>query len=121
MALKIRKNNSPPPPEGCPMTECLSVIGGAWTPNILWHLSGGPRRFSELRHDIPRISAKMLTARLKSLESNGVVERRVLPTSPPSVEYSLTAHGRELLPAIEAIAAVGRKLKKRGGAKRKAA
>lgn len=113
MALKMRKNSSPPEPEGCPLTECLSVIGGAWTPNILWRLGGGARRFSELRADIPAISAKMLATRLKELEERGVVDRIVRPTSPPSVEYSLTGHGRELLPAIEAIAAVGRKLKMR--------
>ncbi len=113
MALKVRKNQSPPAPYDCPLSECLEIIGGAWTPNILWNLGAGPRRFSELRLDIPRISAKMLAARLKQLDENGVVVRDVKPTSPPSVEYSLTAHGRELLPAIEAIAAVGHKLKKR--------
>jgi len=121
MSLKRRKNMSPPLPEGCPLTECMSIIGGAWTPNILWHLSGGARRFSELREDIPRISAKMLTARLKELENRGVINRFVKPTSPPSVEYSITAEGRELLPAIEAIAAVGRKLKRRASNKKKAA
>ncbi|WP_375205546.1 winged helix-turn-helix transcriptional regulator [Hyphococcus sp.] len=113
MALKIRKNQSPPAPYDCPLSECLSIIGGAWTPNILWNLSAGARRFSELRHDMPKISAKMLTTRLKELEEKGIVERSVLPTSPPSVEYALTREGRELLPAIEAIAAVGRKLKRR--------
>lgn len=119
MALKVRKNQSPPAPYDCPLSECLSVIGGAWTPNILWNLGAGSRRFSELRVDIPRISAKMLAARLKQLEEKGVVHREVKPTSPPSVEYSLTADGRDLLPAIEAIAAVGHKLKAR--AKRRAA
>ncbi|MEZ5893241.1 MAG: helix-turn-helix domain-containing protein [Parvularculaceae bacterium] len=113
MALKIRKNHSPPAPYDCPLSECLAIIGGTWTPNILWNLGAGPRRFSELRHDMPRISAKMLTTRLKELEEKGVIERSVMPTSPPSVEYALTRDGRELLPAIEAIAAVGRKLKRK--------
>lgn len=113
MALKMRKNQSPPAPYGCPLSECLSVIGGAWTPNILWNLGAGVRRFSELRADMPGISAKMLTTRLKELEEKGVLDRTVKPTSPPSVEYALTKEGRELLPAIEAIAAVGRKLKGR--------
>jgi len=54
MALKIRKNNSPPVPHDCPLSQCMSVIGGAWAANILWNLSAGPRRFSELRVDIPR-------------------------------------------------------------------
>ncbi|QLC77469.1 helix-turn-helix transcriptional regulator [Pseudomonas sp. LPB0260] len=99
------------PPGNCPLSECLSIIGGAWTPNIIWYLSQQPRRFSELKADIPGISAKVLTARLKKLESEGVVLRRVLPTSPPSVEYSLSSLGQELKPAIEAIVAVGHRLK----------
>lgn len=113
MALKIRKNHSPPAPYQCPLSECMSIIGGAWTVNIIWNLSAGARRFSELRLDIPKVSAKMLATRLKELEEKGVIERSVQPTSPPSVEYSLTREGRELLPAIEAIAAVGHKLKRR--------
>ncbi len=91
----------------------MSLFGGAWTPNIVWHLSGGPRRFGELRADIPRISAKVLSARLRSLEDKGVVTRAVMPTSPPSVEYALTELGEELIPVIRAIVAVGSKLKSR--------
>jgi DNA-binding HxlR family transcriptional regulator len=59
---------------------------------------------------MPRISARVLSARLRELESRGLVTRRVLNTSPPSAEYALTELGRELLPAINAIANVGRKL-----------
>lgn len=113
MALKMRRNRSPAPPEQCPLLECMSIIGGAWAPNILWHLRGGPRRFSELRADIPAISPKVLTTRLRELEETGVIDRRVMPTSPPSVEYSLTDLGLRLVPAIEAIAAVGEELKAR--------
>jgi DNA-binding HxlR family transcriptional regulator len=113
MALKMRKNAAPPPPEACPLLECMTIIGGAWTPNIIWYLRGGPRRFSELRADIPQISPKILTARLRELESSGVVDRKVMPTSPPSVEYSLNELGQRLVPAIEAIAAVGEELKQR--------
>lgn len=91
----------------------MKIFGGAWTPNIVWHLSGGSRRFGELRADIPRISAKVLSARLRSLEAKGVVTRDVMPTSPPSVEYALTDLGQELIPVIQAIVAVGSKLKVR--------
>jgi DNA-binding HxlR family transcriptional regulator len=111
MALKRRKSKAPPPPAACPLTECMKLLGGAWTPNVIWYLSEGPRRFSELRSDIPPISAKVLSARLRELEAKGVVTRAVMPTSPPSTEYTLTALGRELLPAIEAIARIGAKLK----------
>lgn len=109
--LKRRKSKVPPPPPSCPLTECMKLLGGAWTPNVIWYLSEGPRRFSELRSDIPRISAKVLSARLREMEEKGVVTRTVMPTSPPSTEYALTPLGRELLPAIEAIAAIGARLK----------
>lgn len=117
MALKVRKNQSPPPPNECPLSKCMEVLGGAWTPNVIWNLSGGPRRFNELRIDIPKVSAKVLTARLRQLETKGVVLREVKPTSPPSVEYSLTDLGEQLVPAINAIADVGHKLKARAKAK----
>ena len=119
MALKMRKSAVSQPIEGlCPIGTCMALIGGAWTPNIIWYLSGGARRFSELRADCKPISAKMLSTRLKELEDNGVVDRRVVDSSPPSVEYSLTPLGRELVPAIEAIARVGYKLKKEVARKR---
>lgn len=109
MALKLRRNKAPAP--ACPLSECMAFLRGAWTPNVIWFLSGGPRRFGELRADIPRISAKMLSARLRELEEKGVVSRQVMPTSPPSAEYSLTELGSELVPAITAIVKVGQKLK----------
>ena len=111
MTLKVRRNKSPKPPEPCMLTECMSVISGAWAPNVIWSLRAGPRRFSELRMDIPPISAKVLSARLSELEERGVLRREVLPTSPPSVEYELTDLGAELIPALEAIVQVGHRLK----------
>lgn len=108
--LRRRKNKSPPLPPICPLTECMRLLGGVWTANIVWRLSGGPRRFSELRADIPKISAKVLTAKLRALEDNGVVTRSVVATSPPSVEYALTNLGRELLPVIDLVVEVGKRL-----------
>ncbi len=107
-----RKSKVTPPPHTCPLKLCMSFLGGAWTPNIIWYLSGGPRRFSELKHDLSGVSAKMLTQRLRLLVEIGVVERHERPTSPPTVEYSLTESGCELKPAIEAIVRVGEKLKR---------
>jgi DNA-binding HxlR family transcriptional regulator len=109
MALVIRKNRSPKPPP-CPIGACMAFLGGAWTPNIIWNLVGGPRRFGELRHDIPTISAKMLSTRLKDLEAKAVVTRTLLATSPPSAEYALTELGHEMVPLIELIAKFGKKL-----------
>jgi len=111
--LPRRKNKVGPPPEECPLHLCMGVIGGRWAPAIIWYLCLGPRRFSELKDDIQGVSAKVLTTRLKTLEADGVINREVVPTSPPSVEYSLTELGLELKPAIEAIVAVGHKLKER--------
>ena len=108
MALKIRKTKVVAP--ACPLTACMAVMKGAWTPNIIWSLSGGPRRFGELQHDIPRVSSKVLSQRLRELQDRRVVRRRVLDTSPPSAEYELTELGLELVPAIQAIARVGIKI-----------
>ena len=111
MALKLRKNKAPPPPPGCPMAACMAVLGGAWTPSLIWKLSGGPRRFGELSRDIPGVSPKMLTTRLRALELKGVVMRKVVPSSPPSVKYSLSELGKELVPVIDTIVRVGTKLR----------
>ena len=110
MALKVRKSKAPPPPKGCPMSACMDLLGGAWTTNVVWQLSGGPRRFGELMRDIPGVSAKVLTERLRALEDKGVVTREVMPSSPPSVEYALSDVGHELVPVIDSIVRVGTRL-----------
>lgn len=114
MSLKVRRNLSPAPPQPCLLTQCLAVIGGAWAPNVIWCLRGGPRRFNELRIDIPPISAKVLSTRLTELTERGVICRHVRETSPPSVEYELTALGQELIPALDEIVRIGHKLKAAG-------
>jgi len=108
MVLKVRNKVQALP--GCPMSKCMGLLGGLWTPELLWALSDGPRRFSELRRDCPYVSAKVITGRLRDLEHRGVITRTVMPTSPPTVEYGLTALGRELLPAIRSIVEVGSRL-----------
>lgn len=110
MALKIRKNPVVPAPY-CPVSECMNLLSGAWTTHVLWHLQATSRRFGELRVDMPQLSAKTLTARLRMLEEHGLVSRTVMPTSPPSAEYALTALGREMIPVLNAIADAGAKLK----------
>ncbi len=119
MGLPLRKNRAAPPL--CPLTECMNLLRGAWAPNVIWMLSAGPRRFGELRHDIPRVSARVLSARLRELEVKGVISRRVLGTSPPSVEYQLTTLGKELVPAIQAIVEVGHKLNAAAASRRRVA
>lgn len=106
-----RRKSRVTPPE-CPLTACLKIVGGAWTPNVVWYLKEQPRRFTELKADLAGVSAKTLTAKLRKLERDGVVYRKVIPSSPPTVEYGLSALGRRLVPAVEAIAEVGLELKR---------
>lgn len=111
MALKVKINKSPKPPQPCALTDCMALISGAWAPNVIWCLRMGARRFNELRVDIPPVSAKVLSTRLTELKERGLIERNVRPTSPPSVEYELTDFGQELIPALDAIVQVGHKIK----------
>lgn len=115
MSLKMRKSKVAIPMPECAVEACMWLLGGAWTPTVIWHLSGGPRRFGELRNDMPDISAKVLSARLKDMEFKGVIVRSVMATSPPSAEYSLSPLGLELLPAIVEIAKIGYQLKLQAG------
>src|SRR5262245_65041764 len=92
----------------CPVEAAIDVIGGKWKPLILWWLHQDTHRFSQLRRQIPGITEKMLTQHLRELEADGIVERRVYPSVPPKVEYSLTDYGRSLKQALEAICEWGR-------------
>ena len=118
MPLKVRKNLSPDRPAGCPMEKCMKLLGGTWTAEIIWQLSGGPRRFGELQKDIVRVSPKMLSQRLRKLEKKTVIVRKSLASSPPSTEYSLSVLGQELLPVIDAIVKVGTRLQGAANASR---
>lgn len=93
----------PAPPENCPLERYLHVVSGAWVPRIVWYLRFGPRRFGDLRRDLDSISSKVLTAKLRALEADGLVARRVIDASPPQVEYSLTARGRAFDPVFDAM------------------
>ncbi|MFD0674418.1 winged helix-turn-helix transcriptional regulator [Cohnella sp. GCM10027633] len=77
--------------------ECLHIIAGKWKPIILLHLQlEGTKRFSDLKRWIPGITQKMLTAQLKELEQEELIQRVAYPEVPPRVEYSITEHGRTL-------------------------
>jgi DNA-binding HxlR family transcriptional regulator len=101
----------PPPVADCPLTLCVDYISSAWTPHILWYLRHGPRRFGDLRRDLDGVSAKVLTTRLRELEERLMIRRAVVPTSPPTTEYSLTELGERFSPILDAIVAVGHELK----------
>ena len=97
-------------PAVCPMDFILRVLMGPWTTYILYNLrSFGPQRFGELKKRIAGISAKMLTERLRSLEDAGLIARHYEATIPPKVTYSLTTRGRELEPALDLLATIGKR------------
>ncbi|HZU51810.1 MAG TPA: helix-turn-helix domain-containing protein [Sphingomicrobium sp.] len=74
----------------------LQRIGDKWTVLVVQTLAEGPRRFNELRREIPSVSQRMLTLTLRNLERDGLVSRTVTPTIPPRVDYELTELGRSL-------------------------
>ncbi len=84
----------------CPVEATLDLIGGKYKALILWHLSSGKLRFSQLRKCLEGATAKMLTQQLRELESQKLVHREVFPIIPPKVEYSLTELGKSLLPIL---------------------
>lgn len=89
--------------DACGVAHALELIGERWAPLVLRELMFGPRRFSELRADLPGISANVLTQRLAELEKRGLVQRSQLPP-PASVQvYQATEWGLEAAPVIRAL------------------
>ncbi|MDU0206325.1 MULTISPECIES: helix-turn-helix domain-containing protein [Paenibacillus] len=89
--------NKGTPGELCPIAKTLDVIGTKWTFLIIRDLLiEGTLRFSDLLRSMEGISPKTLSLRLKELEENGLVERKVYPEVPPRVEYWLTEKGKRL-------------------------
>jgi DNA-binding HxlR family transcriptional regulator len=83
--------------------RAIELVGKRWTGAILLVLLDGPLHFSGIRQLVPELSDRLLSERLKELEGEGIVERRVLDGSPVRVEYSLTAKGRALEPTLGAL------------------
>jgi DNA-binding HxlR family transcriptional regulator len=81
----------------CPVRGVLDKISDKWSMLLVMTLAGGPMRFNRLRRKVPDISQKMLTQTLRNLQRDGLVEREVFPTLPPSVEYRLSPLGRSLI------------------------
>ena len=87
----------------CPVETTLDLIGGKYKALILWHLSNGKLRFSELKKVVKNATPKMLTQQLRELEAQALIHREVFPVIPPKVEYSLTELGRSLMPILVAM------------------
>ena len=80
----------------CPIEVALSYLGKKWTIQIIRDLFKGKNRFSEFLDSNPQISTKMLSLRLKELQKSGLIEKKVYPTTPVTIEYSLTRKGEAL-------------------------
>jgi DNA-binding HxlR family transcriptional regulator len=87
------------------LLQAASLLERRWQLSILYAAHAGALRFGEFAEVVRGISPRVLSERLRELERAGLLERTVLPTSPPSVEYRLTAKGRRLRPLVEAIRA----------------
>ncbi|WP_106527585.1 winged helix-turn-helix transcriptional regulator [Chitinophaga niastensis] len=93
----------------CAVDYAFQRIGGKHKGRVIYHLSGGIKRYGELRRSLTGITAKMLTQVLREMEEDELVSRKVYLEVPPRVEYQLTETGKELLPFIMLLSQWGRK------------
>lgn len=95
---------------GCPMDNVLRVLWKEWTTHILWTLSThGPTRFNQLNRLVEGVSPKVLTDRLRQMETDGLIWREYVPTIPPAVTYGLTEKGKDFDGVIKAFEKVSKK------------
>ena len=83
--------------------QAVELIGKRWTGAIVFVLMEGPLRFSEVKTLVPDLSDRLLSERMKELEAEGIVERRVIDAMPVRVEYRLTDKGQALEPAVRSL------------------
>jgi DNA-binding HxlR family transcriptional regulator len=88
----------------CALARALDVIGERWTVLIVRELLAGPRRYTDLHADLPGVSTDVLAARLKEMEGDGLITHRRLARPAAAAVYELTPRGRDLLPALTALA-----------------
>lgn len=97
----------------CPhFHHAIELIGKRWTGAIVFALTDGAKRYAELGKAIPGLSDRLLSQRLRELEEEGLVERRVEAGTPVKVTYSLTVSGRELDPVLSELKSWARRWKK---------
>lgn len=88
----------------CPVRQVINIVGDKWTCPVLYVLTQGTKRYSEIQREIPGISKKMLTQTLRRLESDNILKRKIYPVVPPKTEYDLTAFGKQLIKPLEVLA-----------------
>ncbi len=100
----------------CTVSLTMDLIGGKWKAVILYHLTNGPKRYNELRREMPAITEMTLSLQLKQLEKDGLLSRSVYGEKPPvKVVYTLTALGQTLIPLLKAITDWGNQVATRQG------
>ena len=87
----------------CPSFQALEMVMNKWTPKVLFLLQDGPMRYMQLRRQVGGSTQKMLTQTLRKLEREGLISRTVYPTTPPTVEYTLTPLGEMLQEALQGV------------------
>ncbi|WP_371926422.1 winged helix-turn-helix transcriptional regulator [Sebaldella sp. S0638] len=97
----------------CPVEATLQLIGDKWKVLILRDLMDGTKRFGELKKGINGVSQKVLTSNLRTMETNGLVARKVYAEVPPKVEYTLTETGYSLKPVLDVMTVWGEEYKER--------
>ena len=99
----------------CPVETTLTLISSKWKVLIVRDLLAGTKRFGELQRSVGNVSQKVLTAQLREMEEDGLVDRKVYPEVPPRVEYSLTELGCSLEPVLSAMWNWGEEYRARSG------
>jgi DNA-binding HxlR family transcriptional regulator len=96
--------------KACPIDNTFKIIGKKFTVHILRNMTKlGQTRFNEFLESVEGINPKTLSARLREMEKNGIIERRIYPGTPVKIEYSITNKGKALDPVLEAMAAFSMK------------
>ena len=96
----------------CPVSTTVRLIGSKWKILIMRNLMMRTWRFNELKKDLDRISQKVLTESLRSMDEDGLITRTVYPEVPPRVEYSLTELGESMRPILNAMSDWGSNYKR---------
>ncbi|RYD72789.1 MAG: transcriptional regulator [Sphingobacteriales bacterium] len=86
-----------------PVQDALQILHGRWKLPIIISLTFGTKRFKQIANELTGITDKMLSKELKDLEANQLIKRTVHDTFPPTVEYSITEHGKSLRTVLEAL------------------
>lgn len=94
--------------QSCPVTFTMNVIGGKWKPIIMSRIKLGINRFGILQRSIPTISKQMLTAQLRELEEDGMIDRKIFAEIPPRMKYTISKKGEDIFPILDEMIKFGK-------------